>query len=136
MSELKSVYIDRTGDWVRSGNDTGKFYLKSEADKVIAEKDAEIEKLDAIGKRNQIAAQTLRKKMVHHKYRRCLDNAWWCRRSSNAYAWSASNLRGWKIAVYYDKKAELYRRWCKIWLELAKEPTWAKFLQLIHKEGK
>ena len=33
--ELKSVYIDRTGDWCRSGNDTGKFYLKSEADKVI-----------------------------------------------------------------------------------------------------
>ena len=40
MSELKSVYIDRTGDWVRSGNDTGKFYLKSEAD-------AEIESLKA-----------------------------------------------------------------------------------------
>ena len=37
MSELKSVYIDRTGDWCRSENDTGKFYLKSEADKVIAE---------------------------------------------------------------------------------------------------
>ena len=36
MSELKSVYIDRTGDWVRSENDTGKFYLKSEVDEVIA----------------------------------------------------------------------------------------------------
>ena len=45
MSELKSVYIDRTGDWCRSENDTGKFYLKSEADKVIAEKDKEIAKL-------------------------------------------------------------------------------------------
>ena len=50
MSELKSVYIDRTGDWVRSGNDTGKFYLKSEADKVIA----------------------------HNKYKRCLLIAKWC----------------------------------------------------------
>ena len=37
MSELKSVYIDRTGDWCRSENDTGKFYLKSEADNVIAD---------------------------------------------------------------------------------------------------
>lgn len=37
MAELKSVYIDRTGDWCRSENDTGKFYLKSEADKVIAD---------------------------------------------------------------------------------------------------
>ena len=44
MSELKSVYIDRTGDWCRSGNNTGKFYLKSEADEVIDEKDKEIEK--------------------------------------------------------------------------------------------
>ena len=37
MNELKSVYIDRTGDWVRSGNDTGKFYLKKEVDAVIAD---------------------------------------------------------------------------------------------------
>ena len=37
MNELKSVYIDRTGDWVRSGNDTGKFYLKEEVDAVIAD---------------------------------------------------------------------------------------------------
>lgn len=50
MSELKSVYIDRTGDWVRSGTNTGNFYLKSEVDKVIA----------------------------HQKYRRCLAMAKWC----------------------------------------------------------
>lgn len=35
--ELKSVYIDRTGDWCRSGNDTGKFYLKEDVDAAIAE---------------------------------------------------------------------------------------------------
>ena len=35
--DLKSVYIDRTGDWVRSGNDTGKFFLKEEVDAVIDE---------------------------------------------------------------------------------------------------
>lgn len=45
MSELTSVYIDRTGDWCRSGNNTGKFYLREEADKVIADKDKEIRKL-------------------------------------------------------------------------------------------
>ena len=27
-------------------------------------------------------------------------------------------------------------RWLKRWLELAEEPTWEKFLQLIHKEAK
>ena len=36
-NDLKSVYIDRTGDWVRSRNDTGKFYLKDEVDSLIAE---------------------------------------------------------------------------------------------------
>lgn len=45
MSKLKSVYIDRSGDWVRSGNDTGKFYLKSEVDALLSEKDKEIESL-------------------------------------------------------------------------------------------
>lgn len=45
MSELKSVYIDRSGDWCRSGNNTGKFYLREEADKVIEDKDKEIRKL-------------------------------------------------------------------------------------------
>lgn len=34
---LKSVYIDSTGDWVRSNNDTGKFLLKTEVDAAIAE---------------------------------------------------------------------------------------------------
>lgn len=37
MNKLKSVYIDRTGDLARSGNDTGTLYLKSEADAVIAD---------------------------------------------------------------------------------------------------
>ena len=45
VMELKSVYIDRTGDWCRSGNGTGKFYLKSEVDTALAEKDKEIEEL-------------------------------------------------------------------------------------------
>ena len=35
MAELQSVYIDRTGDWVRSGNNTGKYYLKDEVDEKI-----------------------------------------------------------------------------------------------------
>lgn len=60
------------------------------------------------------------------KYKRCLNNAWWCRKSSNAYAWNASNHRGWKIAEYYDKKAELYRKWHKRWLELAQKFKEAK----------
>ena len=44
-NDLKSVYIDRTGDWVRSGNDTGKFYLKEEVDAAIDELKTENESL-------------------------------------------------------------------------------------------
>ena len=47
MSKLKSVYIDRSGDWARSGNDTGKFYLKDEVDAILSENDREIIKLKA-----------------------------------------------------------------------------------------
>jgi hypothetical protein len=47
MSELKAIDVDKMAD-VRSLS--GQFYLKSEADKVIA----------------------------RHKYKRCLAMAWWC----------------------------------------------------------
>lgn len=67
------------------------WYEKSEADKVIA----------------------------HQKYKRCLDNAWQCKKLSYVYTVNACNHRGWNIERYYDKKAELYRKWHKRWLELA-----------------
>ncbi len=57
----------------------------------------------------------------YHKYNRCLDKAWWCRKLGLVYAISASTHRGWKIARYYDQKAELYRKWRKRWLEIAEK---------------
>ena len=110
-------------------------YLKSEADKVIAEKDKDIQRLENLCESYRIDCDNLaireanackeierdNKQIRHSKHKRCLDNAWWCRKSNKAYAWSASNLRGWKIAVYYDKKAELYRKWHKRWRELAEK---------------
>ena len=76
------------------------YYLKSEADKVIA----------------------------HHKYKRCLAMARWCMARYNEWA------------AYYPttttRKMKFLDKWEKRWRELAKEPTWEKFLQLIHKEAK
>jgi hypothetical protein len=46
--ELKSVYIDRTGDRVRSENNTGKFYLKEEVDTVIARLEGKLESVQAV----------------------------------------------------------------------------------------
>ena len=87
MSELKA-YIGPTPD----EKGLSDYYLKSEADKVIA----------------------------HHKYKRCLAMARWCMDAE----------------CKTEKDADFLVRWEYRWLALAEEPTWAKFLQLIHKEAK
>lgn len=121
MSELKEIGIR----WEEDGKlHFSHVYLKSEADKVIADL---IEKNERLSNKNLImASETIKNLFEEIRHTRCLDNAWWCRKLSNAYAWSASNLRGWKIAVYYDKKAELYRKWRKRWLALAEKFKEAK----------
>lgn len=102
MSKLKVYEIDTDySNDIVSGN----YYDKDAVDVLLAEKDAEIEKLDAIGKRNQIAAQTLRKKMVHQKYKRCLAMVERCREKCEKHV--------------YQTKFWHYYKWCKRWLKLA-----------------
>ena len=93
----------------------GEYYTRIDTDNVIAEKDAEIEKLDAIGKRNQIAAQTLRKKMVHQKYKRCLAMAGKCRLHAR---WFGDNS--------FYKKEQWALKWHRRLLELAEKFKEAK----------
>ena len=68
------------------------------------------------------------KVIVRHKYKRCLAMARWCMARYNEWA------------AYYPttttRKMKFLDKWEKRWRELAKEPTWEKFLQLIHKEAK
>lgn len=67
----------------------------------------------------------LRKQLRHSNHKRCLAMKQWCYdRWIRAYH---SNELG---------KTRFYVRWQKRWEELAEEPTWAKFLQLIRKEAK
>ena len=89
-------------------------YIKSEADKVIAEKDAEIEKLDDCirdyseeTKTLVIANLDMQRREDHHKYKRCLANgAYW-------------------VAVSYQCIDDMHRqqaeRHHRKWLELAKQ---------------
>lgn len=167
MSELKAGVIatphdegmsfHRGSDVIAVTERETKFYIKSEADKVIAEKDAEIRRLKngiapkhsdkSLQERlNEVCEKhgvpTLQdldwafcesekrhtkdciesaKMIARQKYRRCLDNAWWCRKMSNAYTWDACTHRGWTIAGYYDKKAEFYRKWRGRWIKIAEE---------------
>lgn len=106
--KLVSLYI---GD--------GEYYTRTDADAVIAELKADYkEACDRLQTANLIKDEQLAAAR-HHKYTRCLDNAWWCRKLRNVYALIAYTHRGWKIAGYYDDKAELYRKWSERWLNIA-----------------
>ena len=67
------------------------------------------------------------KVITHHKRKRCLAMAKWCELERTE-----------RFSVLYPKDFGylLMKKWRKIWLALAKEPTWAKFLLLIHPEEK
>ena len=113
MSELKSFIVLYDGKFIRA-------YEESEADKVISEKDAEIERLEILcanyrhdcdnlaisNEQAKRAARTLLKNTNHNKRKRCLAMA---------------NLCHWKMGVfiYKEEKRNFYQRWHKRWLELA-----------------
>jgi len=97
-------------------NEYAEFYLKYEADKVIAEKDAEIARLNAIRKVHTEAIESMgaglqqdEEEILHQKYKRCLAMAWWC-----------SAEIGMLVSTW-ESKIKYYKRWQKRWLELAEK---------------
>ena len=153
MSELK-VYVKPIKTNMFGKTIVGQsYYLKSEADKVIAEletKNASLtEELNEwvrsaanrpiiIGRLRQHIA-VLDNELRHSNYKRCLamaDMNWW---QANRYsaAEMVERIRGnFEEATQCSKLEEKYLKRYNKWLALAEEPTWAKFLQLIHKEDK
>ena len=100
MSELKA-YIGPAPD----EKGLAEYYLKSEADKVIA----------------------------HQKYKRCLAMAEMCNARYDAEDAKVNGCgASWE---YISKEMKYWERWRWRWEALAEEPTWARFLQLIHKES-
>ena len=108
MSELSvRQYLHNDGSGLTWG------YDKSEADKVIAEKDAEIARLKAIRKVHVEAIESMGAGLLqdeeenrHSKYKRCLAMAKLCH---------------WKMGVfiYKEEKSNFYHRWHKRWLAMA-----------------
>lgn len=104
MSELKAFEV--SGKALFGRTYVKKVYLKSEADKVIAELKADYK--EACGrlqtanliKDEQLAATR------HHKYKRCLAMAMWC-----GEKWA-------DIATPYGKSV-WYNKWQKRWLSLS-----------------
>ena len=83
-----------------------KVYLKSEADRYIC----------------------------HQKRKRCLAMSEFCRAK---YDYEDKCVNGHGASWDYESKEMKYwERWRWRWDALADEPTWTKFLQLIHKETK
>ena len=116
MSELKVYHCN---EW---HNEYTEFYLKFEADKVISEKDAKILALDAevfkqkhhaklfFDERNYAETQ-----LRHHKYKRCLAMAKWCRTSAQ-----------YDMRLSAFKYSERYWKWYKRWLAIAEKFKEAK----------
>lgn len=87
------------------------FYLKSEADEVIAEKDEKIDELQKATYSAWSKVNAMYDELRHHKYKRCLWLARWC----------ASRSASWCLDPADEQlhKSNFYDKWKKRWLELA-----------------
>ena len=114
MSELKTFNSERiywaveqvereAGDIDGFHLDDTLFYLKSEADKVIAEKDKKIDLYKRGFKEDDKTIKYLHTELRHHKYKRCLAMAKWCRECS------------------WTEKVDFYYNWYNRWLEIAEK---------------
>lgn len=131
MSELTTRFVDDTyAEYYNTGkHELAQIYLKSEADKVIAEKDKEIAELNdkalqykVLDKEHCRDLNTQERRfalqMAHHKHKRCLAMAKWC--DACRFAWS--------FIPEDDEvhKSDFYDKWKERWLELAKKFKEAK----------
>lgn len=126
MSELKAHNMD---DFSLHDMVNSVFYLKSEADKVIAELEEshkkeveqlliEIVELKETLKNSRNARKYWRKeylieykKCCHQKYKRCLAMAEWCEAENYTACWYHEN----------SERCEWTEKWHKRWLELAEK---------------
>lgn len=112
MSELKARFIDDTYfEYYKTGkHDLAQVYLKSEADKVIAEKDMAIVYAQALVLKDI-------KLIAHHKYKRCMAMAKWC----EIGAQFQHNIVMQFDNPFYIKRAEWLEKWRNRWRKLAEQ---------------
>ena len=123
MSELKAYGI-RVIDGLVVESESGQLYLKSEADKVIAEKDAEIQRLKDIRKVHVEAIESMGAGLLqdndeirHQKYKRCLAMAEMC---EARYDEEDAKVNGCGASwEYISKEMKYWERWRNRWLKIA-----------------
>ena len=133
MSELK-VYVPQDGPYGLVPEEGGApveeetCYLKSEADKLIEEKDAKIKKLEKCKqwmKDHFFCEEIAAVKERHQKYKRCLAIARWCFTKSN-YHFVVGRSEGGKTGMTHFHISRFYSKWYKRWLNIAEKFKEAK----------
>ncbi len=116
MSELKVIDVDKMAD-VRSLR--GLFYRKHEADEEIQRLEklcenyrCDCDNLAIMTDKLKKSGRSLRQKMNHQKYKRCMAMAKWCDERI--------------VRVGKDYASNFYKRWHKRWLELSEKIKEAK----------
>jgi hypothetical protein len=90
------------------------YYLKSEADKVIADLKADYkEACDRLQTANLIKDEQLAATR-HQKYKRCLNKAEWCEERCARY-----DVLQERTGFSWRREIDFYFRWSQRWLELA-----------------
>ncbi len=139
MSKLRTVKLSEMNA-IKLGLRNDKLYFKDEADKVIAWKDKEIQRLENLCESYRIDCDNLaireanaykeiernNKQLRHQKYKRCLSIADFCE-SQHDYFNAVGNgfwlVRG-EIETrdkYRKKASDFWLKWHRRWLELAEK---------------
>ena len=120
MSELKAVHaFDVYEAYTKTGDDdVAKVYLKSEADKVIAELTKKLDLYKRGFKEDDKTNAYLYVELRHQKYKRCLAMARWCFTKSNYHFVLA---RHGEDAKENNRRSVLYSKWHKRWLAIAEK---------------
>lgn len=131
MSELKARLLGQTMN--EYGCDT-KIYLKSEADKVIAELEMKLaiaqqvlrlNKPEALYSNLETMSRLTHEKYVierrerHHKYKRCEAMAEWCNSEMGRETFACFRPRHTKEV--WREEHKYWAKWRKIWFELYKK---------------
>ena len=120
MSELQEHQFCECDEYIREyrgplSNEMRPYYLKSEADKVIADLKDKARHYPIMASIIEDAKRDLLRQAIelrHHKYKRCLAMARWC---NECHTFNETN----------EKRTWLHK-WHKCWLELAEKFKEAK----------
>lgn len=124
MSELKwnwayFPYLDPPEKQKESAQTAGyiKVVSKDEADKVIEKlEEKHLRDLQDAEDSFKSVLELNRKELRHHKYKRCLDKAKWCK------LWYEEEKNEWQLKdVRHWFRMSLFGKWHKRWLELAEK---------------